>query len=47
MQELEKEINRLVQAIPMQNKKTLTHYVARRKLVLDLLDKILGRKLQI
>lgn len=46
-EELEKEINRLVQSIPMQNKKTLTHYVARRKLVLDLLDKILGRKLQV
>jgi hypothetical protein len=46
-EELEKEINRLVQAIPMQNKKTLTHYVARRKLVLDLLGKILGRKLQV
>lgn len=46
-EELEKEINRLVRSIPMQNKKTLTHYVARRKLVLDLLDKILGRKLQV
>lgn len=46
-EELEKEISRLVQSIPMQNKKTLTHYVARRKLVLDLLDKILGRKLQV
>ena len=45
--ELEKEINRLVKAIPLQNKKTLTHYVARRKLVLDLLDKILDRKLQV
>jgi len=46
-EELEKEINRLVRSIPMQNKKTLTHYVARRKLVLDLLDKILCRKLQV
>lgn len=46
-QELEKEIGRLVKAIPMQNKKTLTHYVARRKLVLDLLDKILARKLTV
>ncbi len=45
--ELEKEINRLVKVIPMQNKKTLTHYVARRKLVLDLLDKILARQLQV
>jgi tRNA threonylcarbamoyladenosine modification (KEOPS) complex Cgi121 subunit len=47
VEELEKEINRLVRSIPLQNKKTLTHYVARRKLVLDLLDKILGRKLQV
>ncbi|ANI90439.1 hypothetical protein A9P82_14775 [Arachidicoccus ginsenosidimutans] len=46
-EELEKEIGRLVKAIPMQNKKTLTHYVARRKLVLDLLDKILARQLQV
>lgn len=45
--ELENEINRLVRSIPLQNKKTLTHYVARRKLVLDLLDKILGRKLKV
>ena len=44
-EELQKEINKLVKAIPLQNKKTLTQYVARRKLVLDLLDKILGRKL--
>lgn len=47
VEELEKEINRLVRSIPLQNKKTLTHYVARRKLVLDLLDKILSRKLQV
>lgn len=46
-QELEKEINRLVKAIPQQNKKSLTHYVARRKLVLELLDKILARQLQV
>lgn len=46
-EELEKEIDRLVKAIPQQNKKTLTHYVARRKLVLDLLDKILARQLQV
>ncbi len=46
-QELEKEINRLVKAIPQQNKKSLTHYVARRKLVLNLLDKILARQLQV
>jgi len=44
---LEQEVNRLVRAIPLQNKKALTHYVARRKLVLELLEKILGRKLQV
>ncbi len=46
-QELEKEINRLVKVIPLQNKRTLTHYVARRKLVLDLLDKILAQQLEV
>src|SRR5690554_1802165 len=46
-EELEKEINRLVKVIPLQNKRTLTHYVARRKLVLDLLDKILARQLTV
>ena len=45
--DLEKEIKKLVQSIPLQNTKALTHYVARRKLVLDLFDKILERKLQI
>jgi hypothetical protein len=46
-EKLEQEINKLVKTIPLQNKKTLTHYVARRKLVLDLLDKILNRKLKV
>lgn len=46
-QELEKEINMLVRSIPLQNKKNLMHYVARRKLVLNLFDKILDRKLHI
>jgi hypothetical protein len=39
-EELEKEIEKLVKVIPLQNKTSLTHYVARRKLVLELFDKI-------
>lgn len=46
-EELEKEINNIINAIPIQNKKALTRYVARRKLVLDLFDKILARKLEV
>lgn len=40
-------INKLVKEIPLQNRKALTHYVARRKLVLDLFEKVLGNKLKI
>lgn len=47
VQKLESEIEKLVKAIPLQNKTSLTHYVARRKLVLDLFDKILDEKLTI
>ena len=39
-EELKKEVEELVRTIPLQNKTSLTHYVARRKLVLDLFDKI-------
>lgn len=46
-----KEINsitsELVKAIPLQNRTELTHYVARRKLVLDLFRKILDNELSI
>ena len=38
-------INKLVKEIPLQNRKALTHYVARRKLILDLFDKVLQNKL--
>ncbi len=41
------EINELTKAIPLQNRTELTHYVARRKLVLDLFTKILNRKLAV
>ncbi|CAM4127217.1 ATP-binding protein [Cytophagaceae bacterium 50C-KIRBA] len=47
LQELKKEVDKLVKAIPLQNKKSLTHYVARRKLVLDLLAKVLDKKLEV
>jgi len=40
-------INRLVKEIPLQNRTALTRYVARRKLVLELFDKILNNKLDI
>lgn len=44
-QELNEKINLLVKEIPMQNRVALTQYVARRKLVLDLFDKILNKEL--
>lgn len=46
-EELRKEVDKLVKAIPLQNKKTLTHYIARRRLVIDLFDKVLDKKLDI
>lgn len=44
---LDREIEELAKALPTQNKIALTHYVARRKLVLELFKKVLGRKLTI
>ncbi|NWJ51328.1 MAG: ATP-binding protein [Bacteroidetes bacterium] len=44
---LEKQVNELVKIIPLQNRTTLTHYVARRKLVLQLFDKILRKELKV
>lgn len=46
-EELEKEINKIVRILPEQNKRTLSHYVARRKLVIELFSKILDRKLKV
>jgi hypothetical protein len=46
-EELKKEVNKLVKTIPIQNKISLTHYIARRKLVLDLFQKILDRSLEV
>lgn len=45
--DLEQEINRIVKIIPEQNKRTLSHYVARRKLVLELFGKIRNKGLKI
>jgi hypothetical protein len=44
---LSKLASELVKAIPLQNRVALTHYVARRKLVLDLFGKILARQLEV
>lgn len=44
---LESTISELVKQIPLQNRTALTHYVARRKLVLELFDKILKKKLKV
>lgn len=40
-------IEKLTKEIPLQNRASLTHYVARRKIMLELLDKILKRKLEV
>ena len=45
--ELKDQIDELVKAIPLQNRTALTHYVARRKLILELFDKILKKQLEI
>ena len=41
------QIDELVKTIPLQNRTALTHYVARRKLVLDVFEKILRKQLEI
>ena len=46
-EELEEKINDLVKTIPLQNRTALTHYVARRKLVLELFDKILKKQTEV
>jgi hypothetical protein len=45
--EFTKIIDELVEQIPLQNRTTLTHYVARRNLVLELFEKILDKKLNV
>lgn len=44
-EDLEKQINDVVELIPLQNRTALTHYVARRKIVLELFDCILKNEL--
>lgn len=46
-EKLLEEINGLTRAIPLQNRTQLTHYIARRKLILNLFDKILEEKLEV
>lgn len=41
------EVKKITQKIPIQNKIALSHYVARRKIVLDLMQNILDNKLNI
>ena len=43
-EDLKKAVDELVKTIPIQNKRALTHYVARRKLVLELFQKILDNE---
>jgi len=45
--ELTQKVNAIVKTIPLQNRTALTHYVARRKLVLELFDKILKKQTDI
>ena len=45
--QLNQDIDDIVESIPLQNRTALTHAVARRKLVLDLFDKVLDRNLNI
>lgn len=44
---LNKIVNDLVKEIPHQNRAALTHFVARRKIVLELFDKVLKRGLEV
>ncbi|MCK4982476.1 MAG: hypothetical protein KAS17_06110, partial [Victivallaceae bacterium] len=44
---LKEQVDEFVRAVPLQNRTDLTHYVARRKLVLKLFDKILKKQLEI
>lgn len=45
--ELKEKADELVKLIPLQNRTAITHYVARRKLVLELFDKIIKQQLQV
>jgi len=43
---LDEKINEFVKSIPLQNRTALTHYVARRKLVLELFEMVLKKELE-
>jgi hypothetical protein len=45
--ELTEQVEELVRAIPLQNRTALTHYVARRQLILELFKKIIKKELKI
>lgn len=45
-EKLNSQVKELIKKIPLQNKNTLSHYIARRKLVLELFQKILDKELQ-
>jgi len=44
---LEKEVNELMTQIPLQNKNEISRYIARRKLVLELFEKIINRQTEV
>ena len=46
-EKLTEQIEELVTKIPIQNRTALTHYVARRKLVLDLFDRIISHEVKV
>ena len=46
-EDLEKKVEEFVKSVPLQNRTALTHYVARRKLVLELFGKIIDKKLNV
>lgn len=45
-EKLKKQVNDFVKIVPLQNRTALTQYVARRKVVLDLFDKILKKEIE-
>jgi hypothetical protein len=46
-EQLKTQVDEFLKTIPMQNKMALSHYVARRKLVLELFNKIINKELDI
>lgn len=46
-EELIKKVNKVTKQVPLQNRTSLTQYIARRQIVLDLFEKTLNRELQI